>query len=226
MVLSLPQATRPLAGVVQVPGDKSLAHRAALFAALAEGESEVANYPDSGVTRAMRGALDSLGVPSSLEGGVLRIKGNGMRPFPNSGATAYCGNSATTIRLLAGAVVATRSSAGIASKPSTSSAKFSLIASPTIASKSLTSLTSWPLRCPRTTSWSHMWRLPFAGDSISRRYTICNGCASRPGRRHGIREGQSGGQPLPECLPCPRRRFSLRPCGSGCVRSPAAHRVG
>ena len=57
MVLSLPQATRPLAGVVQVPGDKSLAHRAALFAALAEGESEVANYPDSGVTRAMRGAL-------------------------------------------------------------------------------------------------------------------------------------------------------------------------
>ncbi len=111
MVLSLPQATRPLAGVVQVPGDKSLAHRAALFAALAEGESEVANYPDSGVTRAMRGALESLGVPSSLEGGVLRIKGNGMRPFPNSGATAYCGNSATTIRLLAGAVVATRSSA-------------------------------------------------------------------------------------------------------------------
>ena len=111
MVLSLPQATRPLAGVVQVPGDKSLAHRAALFAALAEGESEVSNYPDSGVTRAMRGALDSLGVPSSLEGGVLRIKGNGMRPFPNSGATAYCGNSATTIRLLAGAVVATRSTA-------------------------------------------------------------------------------------------------------------------
>ena len=39
MVLSLPQATRPLAGVVKVPGDKSLAHREALFAALAEGES-------------------------------------------------------------------------------------------------------------------------------------------------------------------------------------------
>ena len=53
---------------------------AALFAALAEGESEVANYPDSGVTRAMRGALASLGVPSRLADGVLRVEGNGLRP--------------------------------------------------------------------------------------------------------------------------------------------------
>ena len=63
MDLMLPIAARPLAGSVTVPGDKSLAHRAALFAALAEGESVVANYPDSGVTRAMRGALEALGVP-------------------------------------------------------------------------------------------------------------------------------------------------------------------
>ncbi len=94
-----------------MPGDKSLAHRAALFAAIAEGESIVENYPDSGVTRAMRGALDSLGVPSLLENGVLRIVGNGFQPFPNVGAVAYCGNSATTIRLLAGAVAGTRSNA-------------------------------------------------------------------------------------------------------------------
>lgn len=111
MTLSLAQVRRPLQGSVSLPGDKSLAHRAALFAAFAEGVSEVGNYPDSGVTRAMRGALESLGVPSTLDGGVLHVKGNGMRPFPNSGATAYCGNSATTIRLLAGAVAATRSAA-------------------------------------------------------------------------------------------------------------------
>ena len=111
MTLSLAQVRSPLQGSVSLPGDKSLAHRAALFAALAEGESEVGNYPDSGVTRAMRGALESLGVPSTIDGGVLRVKGNGMHPFPNSGATAYCGNSATTIRLLAGAVAATHSEA-------------------------------------------------------------------------------------------------------------------
>lgn len=109
--LALRRAAGPLRGSVEMPGDKSLAHRAALFAALAEGESEVSNYPDSGVTRAMRGALESLGVESSLEGGVLRVKGNGFRPFPNVDAVAWCGNSATTIRLLAGALAGTRSSA-------------------------------------------------------------------------------------------------------------------
>ena len=111
MTLSLAPATRPLQGRVTLPGDKSLAHRAALFAALAEGISSIRNYPDSGVTRAMRGALESLGVPSRLEDGVLTLAGNGLRPFPRSGAVAECGNSATTIRLLAGAVAATRSSA-------------------------------------------------------------------------------------------------------------------
>ena len=111
MVLRLARAAGPLNATVAMPGDKSLAHRAALFAALAEGESEVSNFPDSGVTRAMRGALESLGVRSSLEDGVLRIKGNGFRPFPNANAVAYCGNSATTMRLLAGAVAGTGSSA-------------------------------------------------------------------------------------------------------------------
>lgn len=111
MTLTFPMCSRPLKGVVAVPGDKSLAHRAALFAALAEGESVVSNYPDSGVTRSMRGALASLGVDSSLEDGVLRVKGNGFRPFPNRNAVAYCGNSATTIRLLAGAVAGTGSEA-------------------------------------------------------------------------------------------------------------------
>ncbi len=111
MTLSFPVRTSPLKGTVTVPGDKSLAHRVALFAAIAEGTSEVSNYPESGVTRAMRGALASLGVPSTLENGVFRLVGNGFRPFPTVGATAFCGNSATTIRLLAGALVATRSTA-------------------------------------------------------------------------------------------------------------------
>ena len=121
--LTVQMADRPLCGTVEVPGDKSLAHRAALFAALAEGESEVSNYPDSGVTRAMRGALAALGIPSTLDGDVLRLSGNGLKPFPVSGAVAYCGNSATTIRLLAGALAATGSmavldgSAGLRKRP-------------------------------------------------------------------------------------------------------------
>lgn len=111
MTLSLEKAAGPLVGTVSVPGDKSLAHRAALFSALAEGESVVAGFPDSGVSRAMLGALKSLGVESALHDGILKVKGNGYRPFPVQGACAYCGNSATTIRLLAGAVAGTGSSA-------------------------------------------------------------------------------------------------------------------
>ena len=111
MTLSLASACRPLQGCVKLPGDKSLAHRAALFAALAEGVSTVRNYPDSGVTRAMRGALESLGVTSRLEGGVLTLAGKGFRPFARPCTAVWCGNSATTIRLLAGALAGTRSSA-------------------------------------------------------------------------------------------------------------------
>ncbi|MBR1870925.1 MAG: 3-phosphoshikimate 1-carboxyvinyltransferase [Kiritimatiellae bacterium] len=110
MDLTLDIATKPLSGTLSLAGDKSLAHRAALFAALAEGTSSVSNYPDSGVTRAMRRALATLGVPSTLEDGILRIEGRGYKPFSPSG-TADCGNSGTTIRLLAGAIAGTRSSA-------------------------------------------------------------------------------------------------------------------
>ena len=107
MDLALPAASAPLHGSVAVPGDKSLAHRVALFAALASGETEVCNYPDSGVTRAMRRALDVLGVPSSLENGVLKLPGRKtLSPFQANGVV-YCGNSATTFRLLAGALAAT-----------------------------------------------------------------------------------------------------------------------
>ena len=35
---------RPLRGMAEVPGDKSLSHRAVLFAALAEGESRIENF--------------------------------------------------------------------------------------------------------------------------------------------------------------------------------------
>lgn len=107
MDLVLPIARKPLSGTVSLPGDKSLAHRAALFGAIAEGRSVVSNYPDSGVTRAMRRSLESLGVPSTLENGVLTIDGRGYKAFKR-GVVADCGNSGTTMRLLAGVLAGTR----------------------------------------------------------------------------------------------------------------------
>jgi 3-phosphoshikimate 1-carboxyvinyltransferase len=104
---------RPLQGVMCVPGDKSLSHRAALFAALAEGESRIENFLVSGVTQAMLQALTALGVEWAWEvnkqghqQGALVIQGRGLGGLHSPAAALDCGNSATTLRMLAGALAA------------------------------------------------------------------------------------------------------------------------
>lgn len=99
-------APAPLKGDLQLPGDKSLSHRAALFAALAEGESTVDRFLVSGVTRAMLEALTALGIVWSLDGTRLKVQGRGLRGFAAPREPLFCGNSATTIRMLAGALAA------------------------------------------------------------------------------------------------------------------------
>ncbi len=100
----------PLRGEAELPGDKSLSHRAALLAALAEGPSRIENFLVSGVTAAMLQALQTLGVDWRLDGTTLVVQGVGLgagRGCPvHSGTTLHCGNSATTLRLLAGALAA------------------------------------------------------------------------------------------------------------------------
>lgn len=96
----------PLGGTCLLPGDKSLSHRAALFAALAEGESVIDRFLVSGVTHAMLNALDALGIVWHLDGSRLTVQGRGLRGFTPPAAPLDCGNSATTIRLLAGALAA------------------------------------------------------------------------------------------------------------------------
>lgn len=96
----------PLRGTLTLAGDKSISHRAILFAALAEGESLVQNLLVSGVTQAMLGALTALAVPWQLTGSALTVHGRGLYGWPTPAQPINCGNSATTIRLLAGALAA------------------------------------------------------------------------------------------------------------------------
>ncbi|MCA9977934.1 MAG: 3-phosphoshikimate 1-carboxyvinyltransferase, partial [Anaerolineales bacterium] len=93
-----------LRGTMTLPGDKSISHRAILFAALADGESVIDNVLVSGVTEAMLRALTALGVPWQLEGTRLTVQGRGLHGLQSPSAPIDCGNSATTIRLLAGAL--------------------------------------------------------------------------------------------------------------------------
>lgn len=96
----------PLRGTARVPGDKSISHRAALLAALAEGESRIDGFLVSGVTRAMLGCLTGLGVEWRLEEKTLIVEGRGLGGWRSPAAALDCGNSATTLRLLAGACAA------------------------------------------------------------------------------------------------------------------------
>ena len=97
---------KKLEGEVRLPGDKSLSHRASLFAALAEGESVIERFLVSGVTRMMLNALTSLHIPWSLNGDTLVVTGRGLQGLREPASPINCGNSATTIRLLAGALAA------------------------------------------------------------------------------------------------------------------------
>ncbi|MBN1439892.1 MAG: 3-phosphoshikimate 1-carboxyvinyltransferase [Anaerolineales bacterium] len=97
-----------LRGEVRLPGDKSISHRAALLAAAAEGKSRIEGMLNAGVTRVMLDSLACLGAGFSWEDGALCVTGTGGCGFQPSGGGGtkaqplYCGNSATTMRLLTG----------------------------------------------------------------------------------------------------------------------------
>ena len=97
---------KPLQGLAELPGDKSLSHRAALLAALAEGESRIDHFLASGVTQVMLDVLTALGVSWSLEHSQLVVQGHGLNGLSAPAEPLNCGNSATTIRFLAGALAA------------------------------------------------------------------------------------------------------------------------
>ncbi len=89
-----------------VPGDKSIAHRALLLAALARGDSRLRNVPAGLDVRSTQRALRALGVAIEDEGDALLVRGSGG-DLTAPAQPIDCGNSGTTIRLLAG-LLATR----------------------------------------------------------------------------------------------------------------------
>jgi len=109
-------------GKFSLPGDKSLSHRAALLGAMAEGESYFENFQVSGVTQALLESLETIGVKWDLHDHYLTVAGIGLSPEQYrenlfSPVHLNCGNSATTLRLLAGALAAWRISAVLDGSP-------------------------------------------------------------------------------------------------------------
>ena len=104
-------------GAVRVPGDKSVSHRYAILAALAEGRSEISNYApgaDCATTlrclRALGAAIESHAGSDTRGDGVvtsvLTIEGAGSAGLHAAAHPLDAGNSGTTMRLMAGVLAA------------------------------------------------------------------------------------------------------------------------
>ncbi|HEX5314515.1 MAG TPA: 3-phosphoshikimate 1-carboxyvinyltransferase, partial [Gammaproteobacteria bacterium] len=93
----------PLRGTIALPGDKSITQRALFCAALAEGDSRIAGALDAADTRATAAALAALGAELDWSGDAVRVHGTGGR-WRAPRAPLDLGNSATGLRLLAGAI--------------------------------------------------------------------------------------------------------------------------
>jgi len=95
-----------VAGIVQVPGDKSISHRALILAALADGQSMIRDVLVAEDTACTAYALRALGNDAPPLAPEMRILGTGVRTLQAPEADVDCGNSGTTVRLLAGVVAA------------------------------------------------------------------------------------------------------------------------
>jgi 3-phosphoshikimate 1-carboxyvinyltransferase len=91
----------PLRGSLHPPSDKSISHRAALIAAMGEGETEISGYLDAADTRSTLAAVAALGARVEGEPAAgLRVRGVGLRGAEP--ASIDVGNAGTLLRLLPG----------------------------------------------------------------------------------------------------------------------------
>lgn len=91
-----------LVGSVDVPSDKSIAHRSILFAAISEGTSRILGFPDAADPQSSLACVRALGIPVEEEGGNLVVHGQGLHGLQKPAGDLDCGNSGTTMRLLSG----------------------------------------------------------------------------------------------------------------------------
>jgi len=98
---SIRQAPKPLLGAVSVPGDKSISHRAIMLGALCEKGLRVRGLADGEDVKSTRRCLEALGIRIREENGETIINETGVLPAKPVGRLD-CGNSGTTMRLLAG----------------------------------------------------------------------------------------------------------------------------
>ncbi|MES2393370.1 MAG: 3-phosphoshikimate 1-carboxyvinyltransferase [Acidobacteriota bacterium] len=107
---SITQVVRParsFRGSLMLPGDKSISHRYAMLAGFAEGTSRLTNFSTGADPHSSLGCMEAMGAKVSLEGKTISVTGTGGVLHQPKG-NLDCGNSGSTMRMLAGLVAAQR----------------------------------------------------------------------------------------------------------------------
>ena len=87
---------------LRVPGDKSIAHRALMLAAIAQGDSRIDEVPDGADVRATADCLRALAVDIRPTESGVTVRGRGLEAWQTPARDLQCANSGTTMRLLTG----------------------------------------------------------------------------------------------------------------------------
>jgi 3-phosphoshikimate 1-carboxyvinyltransferase len=108
-----------VAGGVVPPGDKSISHRYAMLAGIAEGPSELTNFALAADCRSTLACMKALGAEvdsdkSKTDKSLVRVTGYGLHGLKCSKRALDAGNSGTTIRLLSGILAGQNFSSKIA----------------------------------------------------------------------------------------------------------------
>jgi 3-phosphoshikimate 1-carboxyvinyltransferase len=91
-------------GRYRLAGDKSLSHRLAILGGLAHGQTRLTNFSSAADCASTLGCLVALGVGVHRDGGAVTIDGHGPEAWTAPAGPLDCGNSGSTLRILAGAL--------------------------------------------------------------------------------------------------------------------------
>ena len=95
-----------LKGSVRLPGDKSISHRYAMIASVAEGVSVIENYSSGADCQSTLGCMRALGIEIEKQNRTVTIHGRGLDGLRAPAAMLDAGNSGSTIRMLSGMLAA------------------------------------------------------------------------------------------------------------------------
>nr|VFJ91466.1 MAG: 3-phosphoshikimate 1-carboxyvinyltransferase [Candidatus Kentron sp. LFY] len=120
-----------LRGRLQIPGDKSISHRAIILGAIAAGDTEIIGFLEGEDTLATLAAFRAMGVRVEIQGvGKMQVCGIGSKGLSAPSGPLYLGNSGTSMRLLAGVLVGQRFSTELIGDASLSRRPMGRIATP------------------------------------------------------------------------------------------------